>query len=249
MKQISNPGPGAWATALLMGSVAAASVCVVEPAQAYTWDAESVTFSMSDVDATVDVFYFDGFIEEELIEGLTSSLKLTLTDFDGLSATLKGEVTNTMDTGVLKTGRVTGIAFNVDPDVKTASSTGVFTQANLDKTFPGGIGTVDVCYGTNKNSCGGNQGGVSIGQTGTFYTTLTWSSLIDTFTLSDFVARYQGMDFAATNSIEDESGIGIGTVPTPALIPSLLGLAMAARRHKKQQEAEQQEAEAVTLTA
>lgn len=248
MMHIGEKKPKAWAGALLMGAMTVATFSVAEAAQAFTWDDNSVTFDLYDAGSSVDVFYFDGYINEQLVEGLTSSLKLELLSFDGLNAMLKGVITNTMDSDVFDAGRVTGIAFNVDPDVIDATSDGVLSEAVLNGNFPGGVKTVNVCY-TNGNTCGGSKSGVKLGETGEFYTTLTWGSMINSFTLSDFFARYQGLDYASTTRIEDESGIGVGTVPTPALIPSLLGMALAARRGRKGQSSAEQDAEVVEQVA
>ncbi len=244
---------------VLFGTVAIATFSSAKPASAITpfsWTDNSVTFDASAIGSTVDIFYFDGYIDEPgftdefgdgPVKGLTSQLSLTLDSFSGTSATFTGQVINTMnqkfvnpgqwvDTGdnFINTGRVTGISFNVDPDVSAVTASGVFGTARLNKTFPGGVGKVDVCY-TNVQTCGGSKAGVAIGDTGIFTTTLSWGSSLSSFTLSDFYARYQGIDLGTTPEVEDYSGIGAGTVPTPAMLPGLIGMGIAAWRKKKQQ--------------
>lgn len=229
--------------AVFLGAIAVSSFVGVKPAQAFTWDKNSVTFDLTDVGSTVDIFYFDGTIGGEVIDGLTSKLSLTLTQFTGKTADLTGTVYNTMDPKAFSTGRVTGIAFNVDPDVKSVTSSGLFTKTNLNRIYPEGVGKVEVCYGSNGNNCNGNQGGVPIFDgngnpgVGTFATTLTWQKSLPTFTLSDFYARYQGINSGTLNGA---SGVGYGTVPTPAMLPGLIGMGIAAWRKKKKQNREEQ---------
>lgn len=231
--------------AVFLGATAIASLADVKPAHSFTWDKDSVTFDLNDVGSTVDVFYYDGTINSEVINGLTSKLSLTLTSFANKSASLTGTIFNTMDPTIFSTGRVTGIAFNVGPDVKSVTTSGLFSNANLNKIYPEGVGKVDVCYGSNANNCNGNQGGVPIFDkngnpgVGTFATTLTWKNSLSTFTLSDFYARYQGIS-SKSLGLKDASGVGYGTVPTPAMLPGLIGMGIAAWRKKKKQNQEEQ---------
>jgi hypothetical protein len=213
------------------GLAAIASLAFAAPAMA-----DPITLDSGDVGSgfTVD---FDGFSGSagNTIDGLTSSISFVLDSVTDTSYTFSYLVDNTTGDGL--TSRVSSFAFNVDPDITGATSTGdypfsfVADGKGSDPSYPNQIGAVDVCFKAKSSGSCSNGDGVSQGNTGSGTLTLNFGSVVDSITLSDFFARYQGISGAGgvtsasgqgTISSTSTSSTSTGGTPVPA--PGMLGL-------------------------
>ncbi|MGF1513664.1 MAG: cistern family PEP-CTERM protein [Elainellaceae cyanobacterium] len=230
-----------------LGAVPMLSVVKAQPASAFSWDENRATIHNGDQAGTsFEVFFFDGYINENLTEGLTSEAKFTLAQaYDGGSqAIFDVLLKNTSSAAKFDSVRVSGLGFNVDPDLDNASvsqENNPLKNVKLNGKVPQpkiSGGSVDVCF-TGKNSCtGGGGAGVGLGESASFQSIFNFSGDANkvSFSFTDFVVRYQSIDFKG--SPQGESGVGTGTVPTPALLPGLIGMGVAALRKRKEQNAE-----------
>lgn len=237
---------------MAIGFVAPVSLVAAESAHAFTWDrnTESVTIHDGDQDISFDVFFYKASIDgDDTIDGLNASAKFSLLDrFDASTkqARFKVDLSNFSNADIWSSARLTGMAFNVDPNLKAASFDGDagtgFDKAIVDGKYPEGVKNVDVCYTGGGNSCsGGGNAGLTLGKTGSFYTTLKFDTTLDRFDihLDTFLARWQSLtsniDGKYGDTYKDASGVGYGQVPTPALIPAIIGSGVAALRKRKKQ--------------
>jgi hypothetical protein len=158
---------------------------------------------------------------------LTASTTFTLTSTTANSYTFSYSVANT--TSAPLTSRVSSFAFNTDPTISSATSTGAFSYTTLNSNYPNGIGNVDVCFkDAATGSCaGGGSGGLTTSESGTGSFTLNFSSPISSLTLSDFFVRYQSITGAG--NVTSASGEGTMTstggtsVPEPGVLGMMLG--------------------------
>ena len=222
----------------LLSTAAALSLIVATPALA-----TPITLDESNVGESFTLSY-DGFSDGTTIDELGAEATFTLTGVTDHSFTFDYAVTNTTDSGL--TSRVSSFAFNTDPDIASASSTGAFNYTLTDSNYPNGIGNVDVCFkAARTNSCAGNRGGVSEGNTGTGSLTLNFADIVDSISLSEFFVRYQSITGAG--HVSSASGAGTPTstststtsgttVPEPGMLglfgAGLLGLGLMRRRRK-----------------
>lgn len=234
-------------TKAFAGIAASAALFAAVPAMA-----EPITFSSANVGQTYTLNY-DGFVDgtTNTISGLTASTSFTLTSINGSDYTFSYAVSNTSSAPITDS-RVSSFAFNTDPTISSATSTGAFSYTTLSSNYPNQIGTVDVCFKDAKTgSCsGGGSGGLTIGQSGSGTFTLSFSQPISSLTLSDFFVRYQAI--AGTNN-PPGSASGQGTltstggstsggtpVPEPGMIglfgAGLVGLALLRRRRVRLQQ-------------
>lgn len=236
------------ASTILASTLTTAFLIQSESAQAFTWDQENHSFfTVHDGEQAgadfMDIFFRTATVNGNDTQGLTGEARFELAeDYVASTKQAKFKVTlkNTTDNNIWSSSRLSGLAFNVDPDINGASAyNGVFNQAHLNRNLSSGVGTVDVCYNVNVgNSCnGGASGGVTLGQTATFYTTLTFGQATTSFTLDKFYSRWQSLN-SLDGQYNGASGVGYGEVPTPALIPSLLMSGIAALRRKQKQKEE-----------
>ncbi len=226
---------------LVLCALAAFTVTLATPALA-----EPILLDASKLGESFTINY-DGFSDGTVIDNLTASTTFTLTGATDDTYTFDYIVNNTTDGGV--GSRISSFAFNTDPDIIGASSTGSYNFAVTDSSYPNGIGSVDVCFkGGASNSCAGNQGGVTTGQTGTGTLTLSFDGPISSLTLDDFFVRYQsitGVDGVGSASGQQTSSStsGGGTssggtpVPEPGMLglfaASLIGLGLMRRRRRR----------------
>ncbi|MCJ2177443.1 cistern family PEP-CTERM protein [Novosphingobium album (ex Hu et al. 2023)] len=214
-------------TQTIAGLAAVGSLAFAAPA----W-ADAITLDSSDIGQSFTVAY-DGFSGGTSISGLTSEATFTLTDITSSGYVFDYSVTNTSSGGVTST--VSSFAFDVDPNIAGASSTGTFSNAVLNSQYPNQIGSVDVCFKSGfSNSCGGNSGGVQTGDTGSGTLTLSFDSAPSSITLSNFYDRYQAISGAGgissasgSGTITSSSSSSGGTeVPEPGML-GILGLGLA----------------------
>lgn len=220
--------------ALAMVGLAFAAPAVAEPI-------------LLDADAIGDSFTinFDGFVDGgPSIDGLSSSLTLTLTGIESGVYTFDYSITNTGAAGDGIGSRVSGFAFNTDPDIDAASSTGTYAYTNTNSNYPNGIGTVDVCFQARRTgSCaGGGSGGVFDGSTGSGTLSLSFGTAPSELTLDDFFVRYQsisgvdGVTSASGRQVTSTSSSSGVNVPEPNMLLlfalATLALAFGARRRK-----------------
>lgn len=227
---------------MLTGIAATATLAFAAPAFA-----DSITLGSGDIGSSFSLNY-DGFSGGTAISGLTGSTTFTLTGVSGNDYSFDYSVANTSSAPVTDS-RISSFAFNTDPTISSATSTGAFAYTTLSSNYPNGIGTVDVCFkDAQTGSCaGGASGGLTLGQSGTGSFTLSFSAPVSALTLSDFYVRYQSI--TGVPGISSASGAGTMTttsggstggstggtpVPEPGMLgllgASLLGLAMARRR-------------------
>ena len=211
--------------------------------------AEPIMLDGGDVGSSYTID-FDGFVDgDQTVDGLGAQLTLTLTSIIGNVYNFAYSLTNTTDSGV--TSRVSGFAFDTDPAIASASSTGTYDNAIVGGSYPNQVGSVDVCFhGGNSNSCsGGGNGGIFNGNTGTGTLALNFGSALSSLTLDDFFVRYQSITGAG--DIGSASGRQVSTstssgndVPEPNMM-LLFGLAAlmvfaGTRRRRSAQELEGQ---------
>ena len=188
--------------------------------------ADPITLDPSSVGQSY-TFNYNGFSDGTTINGLTASTTFTLTSTTANSYTFSYSVANTTSTPL--TSRVSSFAFNTDPTISSATSTGAFSYTTLNSNYPNGIGNVDVCFkDAATGSCaGGGGGGLTTGESGTGSFTLNFSSPISSLTLSDFFVRYQSITGAG--NVTSASGEGTMTstggtsVPEPGVLGMMLG--------------------------
>lgn len=224
-------------TKIIAGLAASATLALATPALA-----DSITLGSGDIGTSFTLNY-DGFSSGTNIDGLTGSSTFTLTGVSGNDYTFDYSVANTSSAPVTDS-RISSFAFNTDPTIASASSTGAFSYTTLASNYPNGIGTVDVCFkDASTGSCsGGGSGGLSLGETGTGAFTLSFSSPVSSLTLSDFYVRYQSISgvpgissASGSGSLTSSGGSTGGTpVPEPGMIGlfgvGLIGLALMRRR-------------------
>lgn len=224
----------------------ALSASVLAFAFASPAQADPITLDSGDVGTSFSVNY-NGFSGSTVVSGLTALANFTLTAFTGNTASFNYTLTNTTQSPV--TSRISSFAFNTNPDLKGATSTGDYPYTVLDSNYPNGIGTVDVCFkaGTSK-SCSGN-GGLTNGETGSGTLTMLFSQPLTALTIEDFFIRYQSITGAGSVSSATGTGVssGIGgsttggtQVPEPGMLAlfglSALGLMYARRRRNGAQQ-------------
>lgn len=204
---------------------AAASVLALSAAPAL---ADPITLDAGDVGTSFTLNY-NGFADGTVVDGLTASTSFTLKSVTDTSYSFDYTVANTTSGDL--SSRVSSFAFDTNPDISSAISTGTYNYTVLDSNYPNGIGNVDVCFkGGASNSCAGNSGGVTTGDSGTGSLTLNFSDPISALTLDNFFVRYQSITGAgnitsASGAVTSSSG---GTpVPEPGMLV-LFGIGAAA---------------------
>ncbi len=202
--------------------------------------ADAITLDATKV-GTAYTFNYNGFSSGTTVTGLTGRTTFTLTGISGNNYTFSYSVSNT-STAPITGSRISSFAFNADPNITGATSTGAFSYTTLNSTYPNGIGEVDVCFkDASTGACaGGGNGGLNQGQTGTGNFVLSFAQPIASLNLSDFYVRYQSITGAGT--ISSASGAGTLTssggtsVPEPGMLGllSLTLIAVAVTRRRRQ---------------
>ena len=211
-------------------------------------------FNSSDVGKAVTLDY-NGYSGSggATIGGLTGSTTFTLTGVSGNDYSFDYSVQNTTSAPV-SDSRISSFAFNPDPTISGAASTGAYSYTTLNSNYPNGIGTVDVCFkdATTGSCAGGGSGGLTAGQSGTGSFTLSFASPVSALTLSDFFVRYQSIvgvsgitsasgagtisSGGSSSSTSTSTSTGGTSVPEPGMLglfgAGIIGLALARRRRQ-----------------
>ena len=229
-----------FAGALLLSNLAVSLMYSAESAHAFSWDQDSNSITIHDGDIAkdtyFDIFFLEAFSGKKLLEGLEAKARFSLDeDFDIStgSAKFRVDVTNSSDEVVWDTASVTALGFSVDPDVTSATSDEAFKNAHVGLQDTK-LEQIELCY-SNGVACtgGGQKKGIKLGETASFYTTLSFGpEVVDSFSffLDGFYANFKGTDL---DGLKYSAGAA-GDVPTPALIPGLIGAGIAALCRKKQ---------------
>lgn len=253
---------------IVFSSAFVVAACVAaEPVRAFEWDPADPTWlelSAGDLAGTsFDVQFYDATINGANVDGLDAKATFTLDhDFGNPTDSLRFKVDlwNMANADIWSSARLSGIAFAVDPNVTSATidDGGLFDNVIVDDPstrrdeaqYPENYKVIDVCY-TDNNCQGGAQGGINLGETGSFYTTLSFGQDISSLSvrMDSFAIRWQSLTSNPNgtsgvgygNTYVDDSGVGYGRVPTPALIPALIGSGIAALRKRKKESDEQVE--------
>ena len=201
-----------------LGGVLAAAALAASPASA-----------MSFVDAGDSVVInYNGIVDGDVVNGLTSSLTLTFLGFTGNNANFSYQLSNT-SSGAITASRLSSFGFDVETAnfsfANSSETSSIFTKRNSGQ-FPqpnDGGGPRDFCMSAGPN-CGGGGGGVLIGNSESAGFTLAFTSLPSMVELSNFAVRYQSI----TGAQGGNSGIGVGTpsvdaVPEPATWAMMIG--------------------------
>jgi hypothetical protein len=216
-------------------------IASMAPASAFSISGGSVNnITASDLNSSFDVI-FNGNVKETNVSGLsaTANFKLTSFDTEEKKASFLVTLTNTSSDPILGS-RISAIGFNSDPNLSAASVSpgGEFDKAHLNGSFPNNFGAIEVCFTDGNNCQGGQNGGVTIGETGSFTANLTFNTpTFSSLTLNNFGVRYQSIQGTTLG----DSGTGRGT-PVPEPITLLgsgiaLGFGMYAKRKLNGQKA------------
>lgn len=173
---------------------------------------------------------FNGFSgnSTSVINGLTAKLRLTLLDGAGTNQfVFRYALTNTSLNGG-SDSRVSGFAFNSNPDVNAVLTMGDFASilmAGKKKlNYPNGIGNVEICL-TGSNACaGGGSGGATLNDPADGVFTLSYATSQSSVKLSDFYVRYQSL--SGLGKVTSASGQEVASaVPEPGTwLLMILGL-------------------------
>lgn len=234
---------------VLSALAAGAALALAAPAHA-----DSITLGSGDIGTSFSLNY-NGYSGGTAIDGLSGSTTFKLTGVSGNDYSFDYSVANT-STSPVTGSRLSSFAFNTDPNITSATSTGAFSYTTLSSTYPNGIGTVDVCFkDASTGSCaGGGSGGLLLGESGAGSFTLSFAAPVSALTLSDFYVRYQSI--SGVPGISSASGSGTMTstsggstggstggtpVPEPGMLglfgAGLIGLALARRNRAAKRQA------------
>ena len=107
------------------------------------------------------------------------------------------------------TARLSGFAFNTNPNPTGAQVTGEFNNSYVGGNYPEGYGSVDVCFTDGGGSCaGGGSGGFYQGNTGSGTFALSFAQVMESVSFDSFVTRFQSISGVSGGT----SGIGLGSV-------------------------------------
>jgi hypothetical protein len=182
------------------------------------------------------VINFDGNVEGSTVPGLTSQLSLTYAGLVGGDYRFTYSLLNNSTVN----SRLSGLAFNTDPNITGGTATGMFTNLLTNVNFPNGIGGVEVCLQDGGSGCaGGGNGGILAGAapgTGSF--TLDFgASTPSVINLSNFAVRYQSI--VGVQAGTSGTGRPVGPVPEPGTWAMMLlgfgAIGTALRRSRRRQ--------------
>jgi hypothetical protein len=209
-----------------LGAIAAVSLLQTAPAQAFTFDQGNLGMTIKEEDVGDDFWaVFDGRIDgtTEVVEGLTSQALFTLKSFDASQIVFDILVENT-STNPITASILSQLGFQ---SAKKISNTVVTNKI-------GNFGDY-----INKTSFGGALAfRESAPRESAFFTaTIDFENDIsDGLYLNNFGVKYKGIRGTISGElVENLEGTGVGKVPTPALLPGLIGMGISALRKNKQE--------------
>ena len=254
-------------SALAVGSLLATGLVSTQAAQAITLTPPgTVTINQGDA-GKFTIYSYGGSVDHSNLSGptftpdLNAKILFNLLSFNGTDAIFDVTVSNDSG-GDLTASRITIFGFDVIPTGGSFSRNGSSSEApfsqiggrnpnnpNVGGQVPQseflGFDRLDVCFraGGNGNGCtGGGTGGIAQGNTSDpFQVVLNFVNGVDSFDLTNFYVRYQGIRGEVDGiRVAGASGVGTaGIIPTPAMLPGLIGMGAAAFRKKKEEELEE----------
>ncbi len=210
------------------GALCATAAVVGTPAQA------AYLFDENGDSAQIE---FNGFTDNpsNTIPGLSASLRLTLLSGAQSRGYLFSYVLSNTSTAGGTRSRVSGFAFNSNPDVRLVATLGELPAVVLDGSYPNGIGDVEICL-TGSNACqGGGRFGATRNDPASGFFFLGFDRPASSVTLSDFFVRYQSL--SRLNGVDSASGQDVTTaVPEPGTwLMMILGLGAVGLAMRKRQ--------------
>jgi hypothetical protein len=187
----------------------ASAISLAASASAYTITSSTTPFDV----------YLGGNVGGTDYPDLTATATFSIVSWSGSTVVLGITIDNTAGAN-WEGATVSAIGFDTDPDVVSASSTGVFTGAFVGGSFPNNFGSVDVCAISKNNpsqpvnNCNGGNGGVTIGTSGSLQLTLSFSGPVSSIDLSNLGIRWQQLN-SQLYGIVDGSGTGGEVPPIP----------------------------------
>lgn len=217
------------------------SVLWVAGAQAFTFTADSVSFTPADIG---DSFEVDWLVDLPDVD-LTATATFTLTAFDSDNIDFDIVLENTTPTNVVINGnstntvRISSFGFNIQPDATgvTVTQNAADWSADVNQNFPGWQ-SVDVCAWDGNNCSGGGNEGVFAGASDSLSLSLTGTFGNETAMLLDFPAKFQG-DFGSfepggtPHNGGGNGGGGGGGVPEPGSLSLILLGAFGLMRRRR----------------
>lgn len=212
-----------------VGALCAAAAVIAAPAQA------AYLFDENGDSAQIE---FNGFTDNASnnIPNLSASLRLTLLSGAQSRGYLFSYVLTNTSTAGGPRSRVSGFAFNSNPDVRLVATLGELPQVLLDGSYPNGIGDVEICL-TGSNACeGGGRFGATRNNPASGFFLLGFDRPASFVTLSDFFVRYQSL--SRLDGVTSASGQDVTTaVPEPGtwlmMILGLGAIGMAMRKRQR----------------
>ena len=227
----------------IIASAALAGLAAAVPAQAaLVLTPTSASLGAGDVGSSFTINY-NGNTNGTILDGLTATGIFSLASVTNAGKTFvfNYSIDNT-STLPVSASRISIFGFNTDPNITSASATGLFSGGLGSGNVPNGQPNVDVCFraGGGGGGCTGGGGGGELiadtAATGTF--TLNFSNAPTTLALDNFYIRYQSLATSA-NPAESASGLGTvvtGAVPEPATWGMMIlgfGLVGASMRYRR----------------
>ncbi len=194
----------------------ALGLCALGVAASFALPASAVTINASTTPFTID---YVGNVGGTQYNDLTASATFSIVSWSGSSVVLGITINNTAGSA-WQGATVTAIGFDTNPNVVSASSTGVFTGAYVGGQFPNSFGDIDVCAISKNNpkqqvnNCTGGNGGVTIGSSGSLQLTLNFSGPVSSIDLTNFGIRWQQLS-STLYGISGGSGTGSQGPPPP----------------------------------
>ena len=221
-------------TRALWACATACAIVLAAPANAATQ-----LFDSNNDAATIN---FNGFVGDlsGVIPGLTSKLTLTLLSGAGTRDWRFSYVLTNTSTAAFNGSRVSGFAFNANPDVDGGAIINLGDFSNIvtsggSRNYPNGIGNVEVCLNDANSCAGGGNGGATIGNPAAGEFTLSFANApMNGVTLDRFFVRYQSLPTREGSA----SGQAVTTaVPEPGawmmLLAGFFAVGFALRRRAR----------------